>query len=315
MAFLPYSLSEDFTTIDSTNVVILNRTGHGATFTTQSLTIYPIGTVIPVYVNDGLAFPPLSYVLITDGIYSITGQVTTRTTPSLVVSSPVLAQPIIPATNPNVISVRITTINNGIVGLAISQGAGVTFSGAPGPAGTTSIGDYGTVIFNDFPFNPPIAFVSDLLPLVPTVLATQTFRLPNNRPIQYRVVAEFTGNVVTNEYLSSNPASSNIVYLGITSSAAVGASNLASTFAGYAESPYGPMAGPVILLPMIVADGACTVSSPDNFANNNQLSVKFAGTFNSGVELDFSVVAAAMLPTTTFWVSGDLVVTCYPMYQ
>jgi len=267
--------------------------GHGASNTTQSIVIYPIGTLIPVYVNDALGFPPLSYVLITDYTYSITGQVFAW--------NPAAGQ----------LSVRINTINNGLPGISIQKNAVVTYSGPPGQAGVTRLGDLGTVLYKDVALNPPVMFNSASGLTTPSVIETFAFLLPNNLPINYRVVVEFVGNVITNQDLSF---ASNVAYIGLASTAAQAAVNTASTFAGVSENIQGPFAAPVIILPSIIADVASAINTPANFNTSNQVNVKFAGTFNSGIQLDFSVVAAAVQPATTFFVQGMITVTCYPLY-
>lgn len=266
--------------------------GHGATTTTQAVKIFPIGALIPVYVQDATAFPSLCYVLITDGIYALTGQVTV----SDIIN--------------NILSVRITSIINGVVGLSLQHTATVTFSGPPGKPGYTKIGDLGTVLFKDFSINSPIEFVSDSIPLNPNIINVSTFILPNNQTIQYRIVAEFIGNIVTNQALTNN-----LCYLGIASSAAIGAINTSGTFAGYSESATSPIAAPVINYPTIIADSVYNVNIPNGPNNIINPTVKFIGTFGAGIQLDFSIIAAMVQPNTTFYIQGIFTILCYPLYQ
>jgi hypothetical protein len=285
--------------------------GHGATFLLSPFRILPVGNIVFAYVQDPLAFPPLSYVMVTDGVYSITGQVTTSTTGNQIITSPIVPAGVIPSPNPNLLSIRITSINNGIVGQQFSTGATVTFSGVQGPVGTFALGTLGTAYFRDMPLGTPQMFTSgSQAPLMPVPIKTLTFNLPNNQPINYRVVAEFAGNVISNQVI--NP-STNVAYVGISSTCATNsATNEAATFAGVVE----PIAaGPVIKTATIVADGSCTVNSPGSLSSNNNLVVKYIGTFNFGSQVDFTIVAAAQQLNTTFYVSGILSVTCYPLYQ
>jgi len=163
--------------------------------------------------------------------------------------------------------------------------------------------------------NPPAAFFSGTGVNDATVINTMNFILPNNQPLNYRVTAEFTGNVVTNQEISPFVIGSNIAYVGITSSAAQAAANVAATFAGYTEYMQGPFGGPVINLPTIIADGACTVNTAISTNTDNNVVTKYIGTFASGMQLDFSIVACAIQPSTSFYVQGMLTITAFPIYQ
>ena len=260
--------------------------GHGSTILSQPLLIYPIGTLTSIYVQDTTAFPVFSYLLISDGNYAITAQVKS-------VNS---------STN---LGIRILNINSGTAGLSIQTGGIVSFSGPPGLPGKTNVGDLGTVFFQDLAINSPVMFNSGYIFGIPSTIGTMNFYLPNNLLINYRVVVDFTGNIVTNQTLTSTTG-----YIGIVSSAAQYATNSSSTFASIQES-INP--GPVINTSNLIADSSGIIGTVTN--NSTNLTAKYIGTFNSGTQLDFTVVASATQLTTTFYVTGILTVTCYPIYQ
>lgn len=262
--------------------------GHGSTITLAPVRIFPIGTQIQFPVVDVQGFPPLSYVLITDGVYSMTGQVTTAQLAT------------------NILSIRINAIINGTVGLSILQNAVVTYSGPPGPPGTTNIGDFGTVLFKDNVITSPAIFYSGTGISQVTALSSMNFILPNNKVVNYRVIFEFDGNVFTNQQLNQ----SDVVYLGVASNSSVGASNIAGVFAGVTENL---TSAPVIEYTNIVTDGMFKVGTPTSQGSNTHL--KFVGTFGPNTQVDFTLVGAAVQQFSSFYVEGIMTATCYPLYS
>jgi hypothetical protein len=262
--------------------------GIGPAMTLAPIIIYPIGTKIQFTVTNVLAFPVLSYILISDSVYSISGQVVSADSST------------------NTLSIRINSIINAIIGLSISAGAIVTFTGAPGPAGTTNIGDFGTSFYHDNIINNPALFYSNNGISQVTTLSSMNFYIPNNTNLNYKVIFEFDGNVFTNQQLHS----SNIAYLGVASNASKFASDLGGTFAGVTEniSP-----APVIDYPNMVTDGVVTVGTP--VSQGNSVHLKFVGTFGPETQVDFTLVGCAVQSLTSFYVTGMMTATCYPLYE
>ena len=129
--------------------------------------------------------------------------------------------------------------------------------------------------------------------------------LPTVVPISWRVVAELYSSVTTNVPVSG------VIYLGI-GSTGLTPQNVTSTFSSY-QTNY--VAGPTITNPSCVADGIFTFSSPIVQSNSTGGPIIYIGTFNPGNNLGFSVLATSTVPTTTFYISGVLKLTMYPLWN
>jgi len=262
--------------------------GHGSTIAIQPVPIQPIGTQIQIPVEDPIGFPPLSYAILTDGVYSIVGQITAMNIQT------------------STVGMRIIAIPNGNPGVSVLQGATLSYSGIPGPKNIFNIGQFGTVFYQDMGLNN-VRFNSQTSINNVTPVGTLVFRLPNTLPVSYRVVVEFDGSVYTNGTL----AHSNRVLLGISSNAApTVASNTSSTLSGIGEPI---QAKPTLYYNNVLADGLFIAGNVGNISQSTHL--KYVGTFPPGIQLDFTLIGAAYEQFTTFYVQGILTATCYPLYQ
>jgi hypothetical protein len=169
-------------------------------------------------------------------------------------------------------------------------------------------GDQGTVLFKDLVLVPGSnTFNSGTGINQSSVLQVLTFNLPgalaNGFAPSYRVVVELTGQIVTNQIITST-----IAYLGIGTT--YKGTNSSGSFAGYINPPQGAS---IINNVSCVADGLTTVSTVTSGGINTV--VRYIGTYNSLAPLNFSVLAAAVSPDNTFYVDALLTLTAYPLYN
>jgi hypothetical protein len=265
--------------------------GSGVTTTTSTTQIYPVGTKILVNVADVTAFPVFTYVLISDGVYSLTGQVVSQ--------------------GLNTLSVRILTTQNAVAGSTLALGAVVTFSGPVGPPGATQVGDQGTTLFYDLLITPANQFNTQSGPIVSSVLGIINFSLPgglnNGLSPNYRIVAELVGTMATNQALTF----SNIGYFGI--GCATQGVQTSALFSGYTSGNYGAANFPIISNSQCVADTSVVIANPST--GGYPAITRFIGTFGSNSALSFSVLGAGTQPNVTLNPSASLTITCYPLYQ
>ena len=265
-------------------------TGYGATTTTSILAVPPVGTNFPVPVVSVAAFPLGTWILVSDGNYGFIGQVTNQNFAS------------------SLLGVRVNSFISGMVGSQIQVGAVVTFQGPPGTAGPTSVqyGYIGTVLMRDATFSSQFYTGTAGIASYAT-LGVLTYPLPTTIAVNWRVVVTLAGCVTTNTPVSGN------AYLGIGSTAQTYLQTISQGTFSSVQTNYA--AGPSIPAPSCVADGIFTVSTPVALSNSTGGPITYIGTFGSGSQLAFSVLATAEQTLTSFTASGILTMTAYPIYQ
>lgn len=261
--------------------------GNGSTTALNNIILKPIGTLIQVPCVNSQAFPVFSYVLLSDGITAFTGKIIANNTTT------------------NVMGVQIVNIINGFPNITTLDTPVVSFSGPPGQISNVALGKQGTSLFEDSTFSTPIVFYSGAGITASSVINTMSILLPSIIPVNYRVIVEFDGNVATNQVLTNNQ-----VYLGLSSSQKNFATLPGGTFARY-DANLKPI--PTINYPNMLADGLFLAGSGSQ-ANQN-MHLKYIGTFSFGSNLDFTLVAGAVQLATSFYVQGIMTITCYPVYQ
>lgn len=267
--------------------------GHGATITTAPILVAPIGTLIQLIVENNTAFPIYQYVLITDNVYAITGQVQ-----------------VVDLAN-KILGVRIYSVQNATVGSQIQPGASVTFSGPPGPPGTLEQGSPGTVFFKDLqlPFNTTYFNTGSGILTNASLGPVLQLKLPgvleNGLSPNFRVEVELNGAMATNQMITSSNA-----YLGIGTTTAPIPGTASRIFSGYLSPPQ-----PASTIPnaTCLGDAPLKISQPG--ISGAPCIVKFYGTYAANTTLAFSVLATAQEPNATLYVSAELTIKAYPIYN
>lgn len=267
--------------------------GHGATITTTPILVAPIGTLIQLTVENNTAFPIYQYVLITDNVYAITGQIQ-----------------VVDLAN-KILGVRIYSVQNATVGSQIQPGASVTFSGPPGPPGTLESGSPGTVLFKNLQlpfdttyFNTGSGILTNTS-LGPVLQLKLPGVLENGLSPNFRVEVELNGAMATNQMITSSNA-----YLGIGTTTAPIPGTASRIFSGYLSPPQ-----PASTIPnaTCLGDAPLKISQPG--ISGAPCIVKFYGTYAANTTLAFSVLATAQEPNATLYVSAELTIKAYPIYN
>ena len=196
--------------------------------------------------------------------------------------------------------------------MSLQPGAAVTFAGATGPAGTTIPGNLGTVLFTDMVINQNNSFFNSGYGLsqgASSVISTLNYSLPNNfistlssgiSP-NWRVIIELNASMSTPFSLNNN-----IAYVGIGTS--VPGTNGAGIYSGF----FGGIRAPAIPNISCVADSQVLVAQTN--LTGTSTTVKYIATYPSGTQVSFAVLASAYRVNTTFYVSGFMSLTRYPIY-
>lgn len=259
-----------------------------STTTTAPVLLYPAGTNVLIPVVSVTDFPKYTYVLATDGVYTIFGHVI--------------------AVNSLTLGVKISTIQPSVSGGTLQSGATVTFAGPAGPVSATSIGYNGTVLFKDLLLSPSTCYFNSGSSIANVaVLGTLTFTLPSTLTTgiapNYRVVVEFNAAMVINASLTN---SGGFIGIGTTNIPLIGTGT--QIYGGY--TPIAP--GPSLMGVNCVADTEMVVGCPAS--NGLPGRAIYVGTFQSNAQLSFTALAAALQTSTVFYVGGDLIATAYPLY-